>query len=301
MHHGGGVTRVGRRFSILTALIVIALTVAGCAGGDRSSAHGTEPRTLDVQGTTREYRVHVPDRLASDTALVVFLHGGFGSAAQAESAYGWDELADREGFVVAYPQGDGVAWNAGDCCGAPARKGIDDVAFISAVTAELQTEFGIAPSRTFAAGMSNGAMMVYRMACDTTVFAAIASVAGTIVTSCDDPAPVSVLEIHGLDDERVRYDGDPGSGATRVDGMPIDGVIALWRETDTCQDQVDTAEPPVTTIRSECADDRVVELITIAGAGHQWPGASAEGLADPDPASPALDATETVWEFFDEG
>jgi polyhydroxybutyrate depolymerase len=109
-----------------------------------------------------------------------------------------------------------------------------------------------------------------------------------------------VLEIHGLDDERVRYDGAQGSGATRVDGMPIDDVIALWRGTDSCQDPVDTAEPPVTTIRSVCADNRVVELITIAGAGHQWPGASAKGLADPDPASPALDATDTVWEFFDE-
>lgn len=174
----------------------------------------------------------------------------------------------------------------------------DDVAFISAVTAELQTEFEVAPARTFATGMSNGAMMTYRMACDTTLFAAIAPVAGTIVTPCDNPAPVSVLHIHGLDDERVRYDGEQGSGAARVDGMPIDDVIALWRQIDACQDSTTTGQPPLATTRSDSADGRVVELITISGAGHQWPGASGHGLADPDSASSAVNATETIWKFF---
>jgi polyhydroxybutyrate depolymerase len=147
--------------------------------------------------------------------------------------------------------------------------------------------------------MSNGAMMAYRMACDTTVFAAIAPVAGTIVTPCDAPGPLSVLHIHGLDDERVRYDGEQGSGSTRVDGMPIDDVVSLWREADNCDAPATTTQPPITTVDAACADNRAVELITIDGAGHQWPGATGRGLADPDPASSAINATETIWAFFD--
>ncbi|WP_454856254.1 alpha/beta hydrolase family esterase [Promicromonospora soli] len=297
---------VGHRVlgAVLTAsLLVVTTTLSGCATRDEPRPvlpSGTESRTIDVDGTSREYLVHVPDRRAAEATLVVFLHGGFGSAAQAEFAYDWDEIADRERIVVAYPQGDGAAWNAGDCCGTPARRSVDDVAFISAVVAELQAELGVAPSRTFATGMSNGAMMTYRMACDTDMFAAIAPVAGTVVTPCDSPPPASVLHIHGLDDERVRYDGEPGSGATRVDGLPVDDVIALWRAADACQDPVVTHLPPLTTTRSSCADGRVVELITISGAGHQWPGAAGRGLSDPDPASSAINATETIWDFFDD-
>ena len=292
-------TRV-RRLSVVIALIAVAITATGCTTGDESASAGTESRTVDVDGTPREYLVHIPDRLAPDPALVVFLHGGFGSAAQAEATYGWDQLADRDGIIVAYPQGNGVAWNAGDCCGAPARDGTDDVAFISAVTAELQTEFEVTPARTFATGMSNGAMMAYRMACDAAVFAAIAPVAGTIVTACADPAPVSVLHIHGLDDERVRFDGEGGSGVTRVDGMPVDDVIALWRQVDACQDPATTGQPPLVITRSDCADGRVVELIAIEGEGHEWPGTTRSSLADPDadPATSAVNATETIWTFF---
>ncbi len=242
--------------------------------------------------------MHVPRDVAPDPSLVVMLHGGFGSAAQAESAYGWDELADRAGFVVAYPDGDGAAWNAGSCCGSPAKKDVDDVAFITAVVTTLQAEFGIAPERTFATGMSNGAMMAYRLACDTDVFAAIAPVSGTIVTACDDPHPASVLHIHGLQDERVRYDGETGSGATRVDGVAVEDAIALWRTADGCAEPTVTEAAPVTTSTALCSDDREVTLITIADAGHQWPGAQGTRVADPDAVSTAIDATEVIWEFF---
>lgn len=277
--------------------MALAALLSGCTPS-AAPVSGTQSRTIEVDGTSREYLVHVPDELGAEPTLVVFVHGGFGSAAQAESAYGWDAIADQNDVIVAYPQADGLAWNAGSCCGKSARSGIDDVAFVSAMVAELQGEFGVDPSRTFGTGMSNGAMMVYSMACETDVFAAIAPVAGTIVTGCGSPAPTSVLHIHGLDDDRVRFDGEPGSGTTRVDGMPIEDVTALWRAADACAPPTVVDEPPVTTSRAECPDGRAVELITIAGAGHQWPGASGRGLADPDPASSAINATETIWTFF---
>lgn len=288
-----------RVLTSLALFAVVGLVLSGCAAlGVRDAAAASETRTIDFGGLDRSYIVHTPGELAAEPSLVVFLHGGFGSAAQAESAYGWDELADREGFVVAYPDGDGAAWNAGSCCGSPAKKDVDDVAFITAVASTLQAEFGIAAERTFATGMSNGAMMAYRMACDTAVFAAIAPVAGTIVTPCETPPPTSVLHIHGLEDERVRYDGETGSGATRVNGLAVEDAIALWRTADGCAEPTVTEAAPVSTSTALCADDREVTLITIADAGHQWPGAQGRRVADPDAVSTAIDATEVIWEFF---
>ncbi len=288
-----------RRLAALLAVATTAVVLTGCARDhDPGPDSGTTSRTIEIGGENREYRLHLPPRLAEDPALVVMLHGGLGSAQQAESAYGWDAVADAEGFVVAYPDGVNRTWNAGDCCGGAEREDVDDVAFLTALVSELQAEFGVSPARTFGTGMSNGAMMTYRLACETSLFAAIAPVAGTIVTTCDDPAPASVLHIHGQDDGSVRMDGKPGDGVGDVDGMPIADVNALWRQADGCGRPVVTDAPPVTTSTSTCADGRTVTLITVAGAGHQWPGSVAREGATDQP-SDALDATALIWEFFD--
>ncbi len=291
------------RRRILVALLAatsIAALLTGCGirddQADPTTTSRTESRTIEVDGADRSYRVHIPEQLSADAALVVMMHGGVGSAKQAERAYGWNDEADAAGFVVAYPDGESRSWNAGDCCGGAEREGVDDVAFITALVAELQGEFGIASNRTFATGMSNGAMMTYRLACETDLFAAIAPVAGTIVTPCAVPTPTSVLHIHGLDDGSVRKDGEPGDGIADVDGMPIADAVKVFRAAGACADEVTTEEPPVTTTTSTCSDDLRVTLVTVADAGHQWPGA-AEGAADPP--SDALDATALIWEFFD--
>ena len=58
----------------------------------------------------------------------------------------------------------------------------------------------------------------------------------------------------------------------------------------------------MTTQTAGCADGRTVELISVAGAGHQWPGGEpsplAEKLAGIPAPSTALDATDTIWQFF---
>lgn len=285
----------------LLAVLLVALTTAaaltGCARAQDPQLDSAS-RAIEVDGVAREYRVHIPAELADDPSLVVMLHGGLGSARQAEEAYGWDDAADAAGFVVAYPEGRHRTWNAGDCCGRAARDDVDDVAFLTALVGDLQHEFGISRARTFGTGMSNGAMMTYRLACETDLFAAIAPVAGTLVTTCDDPAPTSVLHLHGLDDGSVRMDGEPGDGIGDVDGMPIADLNALWRAADGCGEPVVTEAAPVTTSTSDCADGRTVTLITIAGAGHQWPGSVAREGATDQP-SDALDATATIWDFFD--
>lgn len=290
-----------RALAALATVATVAILLTGCGIRDDrppSTQAGSQSRVLDVGGAERDYRLYVPENVADEPALVVMLHGGVGSASQAERAYGWNDEADAAGFLVAYPDGLSRTWNAGDCCGGAEREDVDDVAFLTALVAALQQEFGVSPDRTFATGMSNGAMMTYRMACETDVFAAIAPVAGTIVTTCDDPAPASVLHIHGLADSQVRMDGEPGDGIGDVDGMPVADAVDVFRAAAACDDPVVTEAPPVTTSASECADGRRVVLMTVADAGHQWPGSVAREGATDQPSG-ALDATAVIWEFFD--
>jgi polyhydroxybutyrate depolymerase len=285
-----------RPLAALTLIATASLALAGCGAlRDNHAATGAEVRTLTVDGVDRSYRLYAPDELADDPSLVVMMHGGLGSARQAEDAYGWNAEADSGGFIVAYPDGIRRVWNAGDCCG---RSTADDVGFITALVDDLQAEFDVSPARTFATGMSNGAMMSYTLACDSDLFAAIAPVAGTIVTACDSPSPVSVLHIHGLDDGKVRMDGERGEGPGDVDGLPIADVNALWRGVDTCAEPDVVEQGLVTTSTSDCADGRRVVLVTVADAGHQWPGSVAREGASDQPVD-TLDATALIWEFFD--
>lgn len=263
-------------------------------------------------GVERTFRVYRPASLGAGAKapLVVVLHGGFGTGEQAEKSYHWDAAADRGGFVVAFPDGLHHAWNAGACCGKPQKDGVDDVGFLTAMIRRIESAQHIDASRIAVAGMSNGAMMAYAMACESPLhLRAIGSVSGTLVAPCAHPKRTSVLEIHGTADQNVPYAGGKGMGPAQVQTQPIRDVIARWRDIDDCALPVTATSGAVTTLRAMCADHTAVELISVAGAGHQWPGgappnpalarlAHALGYPGIDPPSRALDATQTLVQFF---
>jgi len=288
----------------LLVLIIVAGSLSGCRSeADQTIPVGPSTHTITVGGERREYRVFRPDSLPAKASLVLMLHGGFGSAEQAEKDYGWDDLARREHVLVAYPNGVDRAWAVGGgCCGNPGRDGVDDVAFISAVVEQIRQRIPVDDRRVYATGMSNGALLSYRLACDSALFAAIAPVAGTLLGSCDGPAPVSLLHIHGLADKNVPFDGSRGTGVARIDGPPVTDLVAQFRDLDGCPDPTVSHAAPVTTSLATCRDGRAVELITVDGAGHQWPGSArkrATGLIPGlDQPSDAFDATAVIWEFF---
>jgi polyhydroxybutyrate depolymerase len=253
---------------------------------------GTSVHTIVVDRRPRAFRLYRPAGLIEPAALVVMLHGGFGSGRQAEAAYGWNDRADRDGFAVAYPDGLDRVWNVGGgCCGQSGRAGVDDVAFIVAMVAQIRTTVPVDPARVYATGMSNGGMFAYRLACDTELFAAVAPVAGTLLGACPAPAPVSLIHVHGLADRRVRYDGQPGEGVGRIDGPPVPEVIASWRAVDGCEPPTVTTAATVTRSVAACRDGHAVVVVTIDDVGHEWPGA--EGPV-------GIDATDAIWRFFTE-
>ena len=264
---------------------------------------GSTSQSLTVDAATRTYRVYRPAEVASPAPLVVFLHGGFGSGDQAEKAYHWDQQADAGHFVVVYPDGLDRAWNTdGGCCGTPSRSGVDDIAFVTAVVRTVEQSMPIDASRVYATGISNGGIMAYTLACRTTLFAAIGPDSATELADCPDPAPTSVIHVHGTADQTIRYEGGVGDGVAHVDGPPVPTVNAHWRQVDSCAAPEVTTSGSVTTSIATCPSGRAVELITIDGAGHQWPGATpnrvAERLLGTDPPSQALDATSVIWDFF---
>lgn len=163
--------------------------------------------------------------------LVIVLHGAVGTGAQAEQSYGWDAEAGRGGFVAAFPDGIGRTWNAGpDCCGKAAAENVDDIAFIERLVTAVSAAAPVDSGRVFVTGISNGALLAYRLACASRTFAAIAPVSGTMINSCPAPHPISVLHIHGTADQTIPYGGGTGQMICGPSsGQPVGPVgLAGW-------------------------------------------------------------------------
>ena len=303
--------------SVLALALAACRPVQGPAGAGQASAGaapagsgaaaavpaGSSQQTITVGGVARTFHLYRPAGLTGAVPLVVVLHGGFGSGTQAERSYRWDAQADRDRFLVVYPDGLNRAWNAGGgCCGTPARAGTDDTGFITLLIATIEQETPVDRARIYATGISNGGIMTYRLACDTRIFAAIGPVAATQLGPCPAPAPVSVIHIHGTADRNIPYHGGPGDGAGHINGPAVPALNATWRGIDHCAAPSVTTAGAVTTSIASCPGGRTVELITVAGAGHQWPGSVpkpfVQRLLHLDPQSTAVAATSVIWRFF---
>ncbi|OBG36227.1 PHB depolymerase family esterase [Mycobacterium sp. E3198] len=265
----------------LAALAGVVLLLAGCSSwSDPPSGFvtGTSLHHIKVGGLDRSYRLYRPAGVPASAPLVVVMHGYSGSARQVERDYRWDGLADSGKFLVAYPDGLGRAWNVDGetCCGRSGRDGVDDVGFIKAAVADVARNLGVDPARVYATGMSNGAIMAFTLACTTDIFAAIGPVAGTQLNACRAPRPTSVMHIHGTIDRLVPYGG--GQGFSVINGPSVPEVNAFWRGVDHCGAPAVTTSGPVTTSTADCAEGRGVVLVTVAGAGHEWPPFASQAL-----------------------
>jgi polyhydroxybutyrate depolymerase len=301
------------RYFPCTAILVLCLALLACrlSPGSTSQTTGESTHTLIHDGIERSYIQHVPLSLDGNqpAALVFVFHGGTGNAQSAVRMSGFNAVAEREGFIVVYPNGSGrladdklLTWNAGNCCGYAQEQEIDDVGFIRQVVDELEAGMKIDPRRIYAAGLSNGAMLAQRLGCEASdIFAAIAPVAGTLnYAQCDPVKPISVIEFHGTADQHVPYDGGYGpKSLVQVDFASVQETIGFWRAFDGCHtiSQSEAAADVHLETWTGCTGSTAVELFTIIGGGHAWPGGEA-GWAGADPPTGSINATELIWEFF---
>jgi len=288
------------------AVVVAALVVAAC-----SAAAETIERQLRVGTRERSYEIDLPARRDRAEALpvVVVFHGGGGNADSVRRQTRMSAKGDAEGFIAVYPQGSGGiagklrTWNAGTCCGYAMQQRIDEIAFVAALLDDLQATVAIDRARVYATGISNGAMMAYEVACALADrVAAIAVVAGemTALDRCRPTRPVPVLVIHGSADRNLPVDGGIGAKAFAVHEVrSVASALDFWRRHDGCGNdaRVEIDGAVRRTRYLACGGDAAVELISIEGGGHSWPGGDrlARFL---DPPSPAVDATAEVWRFF---
>lgn len=295
---------------LIRCLVAAAVAAAGpITATSAQSAPTEERRTLRVDGVERGYLVFLPPayRPGYPIPLVLVFHGGGGRASGIAPHTGFSRLAEREGFVVVYPDGLGRRWNDGR--GVAATH--DDVGFVRALLDTLAHTLALDPRRIYATGISNGAIFTYRLACDLPgVFAAVAPVAGAmpvdLVPACGHAEPVSVLAMQGTADPLMPYAGG-GVGRRRGRVLSAERSVGFWATAAGCAGTPATApEPDLTpadgtrvhlTTYAGCRDGRSVELYTIEGGGHTWPGGPPVGGAV-GRVSRDVDATPVIWSFF---
>jgi len=290
-----------------------------CAAMRRRAVENTGEQTIEWDGRTRTYLLHVPPNLpaGAKVPLVIALHGGGGDGPQMERFSGFSGLADREGFLVAYPSGVGKGWFDGRLDGRSTahKERIDDAGFIGAMIDAIAKEHPVDPRRVYATGVSNGGFMSnYLGGTMAERFAAIAPVIGGMA----DPfhlrfapaAPVSVLIIQGTEDPLVPYGGGEVTVLGRERGrfIPTEETAALWVKSNGCAPTPEEGALPDAaddgcTVKTKRwtggRDGAEVRLWTIVGGGHTWPGGS-QYLPEfmIGPVCRDFDATEAVWEFF---
>jgi polyhydroxybutyrate depolymerase len=307
------------RAKIVVALaVLVAAGAVGCGGDDPAAGPAAAAKPTTAGGTTAAqaagacaplkggplkagaYRVpvqdgrvpvilHVPRRKENKPLpLVVQLPGTGQDGIFAERYTGYSKLADREGFIVAYPTaaGKSPSWNvSGNASGKP-----DDVAYLKRVIKTITGARVICadPSRVTVTGASNGGGMAARLACDAPqMLAAAAPVAGgySSLPPCRSRAKLPLLEIHSLTDSVVPYRGKGPDHAGAVSGF-----LADWRARNGCDDTAQRSAPArgVTDLRWTC-DGAPVEHVRLADAPHGWYGGA------------SLDADSTTartWRFL---
>jgi polyhydroxybutyrate depolymerase len=286
---------------------------AAATGCGSAVTDGTATLMLSVSGRSRTVIVHIPSGYSGATKvpLVLNMHGS-GSTASAQEAFtGMNTTADAHGFVVAYPQalipdGSGFDWNVP---GVPLIGGravpagaADDISFLTQLVATLEHRYCVDPGRVYATGFSGGARTASQLACDaSTVFAAVAPVSGLRrPTPCPANRAVPVISFHGTADPVDPYAGHGQQYWT----YSVPQAATEWAAQDGCSPTAVTSQPAsgaTLTRYGSCRDGASVELYTIAGEGHDWPGGpplpkSITKLLGPQ--SQAVSAGDVMWAFF---
>jgi polyhydroxybutyrate depolymerase len=294
----------GQLFLLLFPFFSLGCQKGGSGGDAKVYRYNVK---MNVDGRTRTYILNLPPDYydTSGIPLVIALHGFGGSASQCEADYGITDKANRENFIVVYPDGifgpSGLeSWNTGTCCPVAQTENVDDVHFISALIDQLVANYKVDPRRVYVAGMSNGAMMAYSLACDLSdKITAITSVSGTLMVSspCKPSREVPILHIHSALDGKVPYAG--GIGMANHYFTPVDSAMGVWAALDSCDTPPQIIENTGYTF-TEWKDHNgkvAIDLYLTEDGGHSWPG-GLKPRPKADPPSIYLNATDLLWNFF---
>jgi polyhydroxybutyrate depolymerase len=308
---------------ILLAILLAGFCLIRPVPAQTSLRAGDHTFSIRHAGRSRTYFTHMPAATGALPVIIAY-HGGGGEAQGFRGYARLDAIADREHFIVVYPNGTGplpnrlLTFNGGGCCGFAKDRNIDDVGFTIALLDDLAKRTRVDRARIYATGHSNGAIMAYRLAAERADrIAAIVPVAGAMSVSSFRPSrPVPVMHIHSVDDPRALYEGGvgppfPGTN-NRETHQPVQKALDQWIRAAGCAAAPkttearrgrpgtrDAAHTATKLVWSNCAGNVEITHWKLTGAGHGWPGNTRGELAQEitGPSTTIVDAAEEAWKF----
>jgi polyhydroxybutyrate depolymerase len=293
-----------------------AIPSAGCRAPTTPSV-SNKSFHIEVGGLKRDYLLTTPPAHQRADPLVVDFHGYSEGAPTEALATQFSPLAQRDGFLVAYPDGRGtpIAWNTSTRANNP------DLHFVTALLDHLEATQCVDEARVYATGLSQGAFMSSTMACAMSDrFAAVAPVAGLeLPAPCPTSRPVPILTFHGTADPILHFNGGLGKAVlqddvtvdpkplpklpkARLNGPGYPAHVREWAAKDGCSPTPTDTKPSAHVIHRayRCPPGVAVEFDIILGGGHTWPGSAFDNEIRKfvGHTTMEINATTTIWTFF---
>ena len=261
--------------------------------------HANQMDTIMHDKILRTFKLHVPASYSPNTktALVIALHGYTSSATDIENGIGLNEKADKEGFIVVYPNGLRYPWTASNPqawnAGGPYEgwtQGTDDVGFIDQMIELICKYYTIDRNKIYVTGHSNGSFMTYRLGYElSNKIAAIATHSGQMVyMPAEAPGnKIHILHLHAADDGIVPYSGGLSG---QILYSSVDNVLSHWAAWYSCGLQPDTTFKNSDYMIKEwgCSGNTEIKLYLLNRGGHSWFNTSNSGVQ----------ANDIIWDFF---
>jgi polyhydroxybutyrate depolymerase len=257
---------------------------------------------------TRDYKLYTPQNLSNNNEkkdLLIVLHGGFGSAKEVERSLGFNKYAEQYGFFIAYPNGINRHWNDGR--GVHTKS--DDILFIKEMIENIKIQKNI--HKVFVTGISNGAMMTYRLLCEAPFLIdgaapVIGNLAAPLSQSCIQNISIPTLVINGDKDPFVLQEGGEcctlfgkGLGGELLSTKQSLQILQKQNQCNGEETEIlkNTIQDTSSIIKTSYICNTPLISYTIKEGGHTWPPIKpfikAQGIS-----SKNLDATKTIVEFF---
>jgi polyhydroxybutyrate depolymerase len=273
-------------------------------------------KTIVVAGYERKFLYYLPEKMGKTPKVIFVLHGSWdnGKIIRAFTGYEFDQIADQEGFIVAYPDGYCGGWNE-IRIKSPLKankRDVDDLRFFESMITYFKEQYNANPDSNLIFGFSNGGQMAFRLALEIPErISAIATVGASLPIPGNSkfpyknlPKSISVMLIHGTDDKVVPFHGGEVSIMKIIRyGKVYSAEITadFWRRAaghDQAPEIHIIGDVEVRTWISPHLP--LIKSLYVHGGGHTIPNQKYTFPNQADLTNQDISTVQIAWEFFSE-